>query len=115
MSHLTERNINILRIIVEEYLETWAVLGSKTLLRKYDLWVSPATVRNDMAHLESLDLIYQPYNSAGRLPTAKGLRAFVNYLMWQYPDYFLSEQKKSVNENFKDFSDYIHKIVFECL
>lgn len=113
MSHLTERNINILRIIVEEYLETGDVLWSKTLLRKYDLWVSPATVRNDMAHLESLDLIYQPYNSAGRLPTAKGLRAFVNYLMGQYPDYFLSEQKKSVNENFKDFSDYIHKIVFE--
>ena len=78
---LTQRNIDILKIIVEEYLSTGEVLGSKLLLKKYDLWVSSATVRNDMAKLEQLELVYQPYNSAGRLPTSKWLRAFVNYLM----------------------------------
>jgi len=44
-----------------------------------------------MAKLENLELVYQPYNSAGRLPTSKGLRAFVNYLMQSSPDYFLYE------------------------
>ena len=62
--NLTERNIEILKIIVEEYLQTGEVLGSKLLLRKYNLGVSPATVRNDMAKLENLELVYQPYNSA---------------------------------------------------
>ena len=71
MSNLTNRNIEILKIIVEEFLQTGEVLGSKSLLKKYDLGVSSATVRNDMATLETLELIYQPYNSAGRLPTAK--------------------------------------------
>ena len=78
---LTERNIKILKIIVEEYLETWEVIWSKLLLKKYNLWVSPATVRNDMAKLEELELVYQPYTSAGRLPTTKWIRAFVDFLM----------------------------------
>lgn len=101
---LTQRNIDILKIIVLEYIETWDVLWSKLLLQKYDLWVSSATVRNDMAKLEELELIYQPYNSAGRLPTTKWLRAFVNYLMEETPWYFLSEknQTKTIN-NLWDF------------
>lgn len=98
MSNLTGRNIEILKIIVEEFIQTWDVLGSKALLKKYDLWVSSATVRNDMAILESLDLIYQPYNSAGRLPTAKWLRAFISYLMKEMPNHFLEG---------KDFTDNI--------
>ena len=93
MTVLTKRNINILKIIVDEFIETWEVLGSKLLLKKYNLWVSPATVRNDMAILESLELIYQPYNSAWRLPTAKWLRAFINYLMEETPSYFLNSNK----------------------
>jgi transcriptional regulator of heat shock response len=113
MSQLTPRNIDILKIIVEEYLTTWELIWSKALLKKYNLWVSPATVRNDMVRLETLNLIYQPYNSAGRLPTSKWIRAFVNYLMQQYPDYFLGEEKKYVKENYKELSDYIHQIVFE--
>ena len=71
MASLTQRNIEILKIIIEEYIKTGEVLGSKMLLKKYDLGVSSATVRNDMALLEKLELIYQPYNSAGRLPTSK--------------------------------------------
>jgi len=114
MSALTPRNIEILKIIVEEYLETGDVLGSKLLLKKYDLGVSSATVRNDMALLEKLELVYQPYNSAGRLPTTKGLRAFVNYLMRETPSYFLQEKNISVSENdFRRINDYVHKIVYE--
>lgn len=106
---LTPRNIDILKIIVLEYLETWDVLWSKLLLQKYDLGVSSATVRNDMARLEELELIYQPYNSAWRLPTTKWLRAFVNYLMEETPWHFLPEinkQEKQIN-NLWDFWDNI--------
>lgn len=114
MSKLTSRNIEILKIIVEEYLETWWVLGSKLLLQKYDLWVSSATVRWDMAKLELLELVYQPYNSAGRLPTSKWLRAFVNYLMETSPDHFLNQNNIHLwEEKTKQISDFTDKITFE--
>ena len=100
---LTERNILILKIIVEEFLKTWKLIWSKSLLEKYDLWVSPATIRNDMASLEKLELIYQPYNSAWRLPSTKWLRAFVNHLMHQKPDFFITDNSNSINnENLKN-------------
>lgn len=114
MSNLTSRNIEILKIIVEEFLETWEVLWSKSLLKKYDLWVSSATVRNDMALLESLELIYQPYNSAWRLPTSKWLRAFINYLMKETPNHFLEWSNIKVkNNDIKTLEDFIYNIVFE--
>jgi transcriptional regulator of heat shock response len=114
MSNLTQRNIDILKIIVEEFLETWEVLWSKLLLQKYDLWVSSATVRWDMAKLETLELIYQPYNSAWRLPTSKWLRAFINYLMKSSPPYFLKESNINIWEKkIEKLSDFVHKINFE--
>jgi len=113
MSNLTERNIQILKIIIQEYIKTGGVLWSKLLLKKYNLWVSSATVRNDMATLETLELIYQPYNSAGRLPTAKWLRAFVNYMMEQTPEYFLEEKNTRVGaKNLREFSDFTHWVVY---
>ena len=114
MNTLTKRNIEILKIIVLEYIETWEVLWSKLLLQKYNLWVSSATVRNDMAKLEILELIYQPYNSAWRLPTCKWLRAFVNYLMKLTPDYFLQENNVELwTQKVKNLSDFTHKISHE--
>ncbi|MDQ7009117.1 MAG: hypothetical protein Q9M94_02400 [Candidatus Gracilibacteria bacterium] len=107
---LTQRNIDILKIIVDEYLATGQVLGSKLLLKKYDLGVSPATVRNDMATLEKLELLYQPYNSAGRLPTSKGLRVFVNFLMESTPEHFLQEKNVTNQNDFIKLGDYIHNI-----
>ncbi len=113
MAQLTQRNIEVLKIIIEEYIKTGEVLWSKLLLKKYDLWVSSATVRNDMALLETLELVYQPYNSAGRLPTAKGLRAFVNYMMQQTPEYFLEEKNTHVPaKNLREFSDFVHSLVY---
>ncbi|MDD2907082.1 MAG: hypothetical protein PHH98_00430 [Candidatus Gracilibacteria bacterium] len=110
---LTNRNIEILKIIVLEYLETGGVLGSKLLLQKYDLGVSSATVRNDMAKLEEMDLVYQPYNSAGRLPTSKGLRAFVNYLMQQSPEHFLQVKNDTKDSNINNIWDFSNKISYE--
>jgi len=113
MSNLTQRNIQILKIIIEEYIKTGDVLGSKLLLKKYDLWVSSATVRNDMAALETLELLYQPYNSAGRLPTAKWLRAFVNYMMEQTPEYFLEQNNSQFHtKTLREFADFVHNVVY---
>ncbi|PID87593.1 hypothetical protein CSB07_00540 [Candidatus Gracilibacteria bacterium] len=114
MANLTQRNIEILTIIVDEYLKTGKVMGSKLLLKKHDLGVSPATIRNDMSTLESLDLLYQPYNSAGRLPTTKGLRAFVNYLMEQTPDFFLQEKNLNTGKGgVTELADFIYRITYE--
>ncbi len=113
MTTLTTRNIEILKIIIEEYIKTGEVLWSKLLLKKYNLWVSSATVRNDMATLETLQLVYQPYNSAGRLPTAKWLRAFVNYMMEQTPEYFLEEKNSTFRSaNIRELSDFVHNLVY---
>lgn len=114
MSNLTTRNIEILKIIVEEFIETWEVLWSKALLKKYDLWVSSATVRNDMAILETLELIYQPYNSAWRLPTAKWLRAFISYLMKEMPNHFLDSKNLDIKaKDIKTLEDFIYNITNE--
>ncbi len=113
MFNLTDRNVDILSIIVKEYIETWKVLWSKTLLKKYNLWVSSATVRNDMGVLEELKLVYQPYNSAWRLPTTKWLRVYINYLMQHSPDHFLQEKTWKDDLTTKSLNDFIYKITFE--
>jgi transcriptional regulator of heat shock response len=82
-------------------------------LQKYDLWVSSATVRNDMAKLEELDLIYQPYNSAWRLPTSKGLRAFISYLMQETPEHFLQVRNDFNKKEIKNLWDFWNNLVFE--
>lgn len=92
MSKIFDRKIQVLKCIVEEYLRTGEVLGSKNLLKKHNLQVSSATIRNDMASLEQMGLIFQPYNSAWRLPTDRGIRVFVDYLMEELPLVFLEEK-----------------------
>jgi heat-inducible transcriptional repressor len=82
---IQDRKVQVLKYIIEEYIKTGEVMGSKSLLKQHDLGVSSATVRNDMASLEDMGLIFQPYNSAGRLPTTRGLRVFVDYLMETMP------------------------------
>jgi heat-inducible transcriptional repressor len=75
-----ERKVAVLRAIVEDYVATHEPVGSKTLAAHHELGVSPATIRNDMAALEEEGLIMQPHTSAGRIPTDKGYRAFVDAL-----------------------------------
>src|SRR5215203_7447436 len=75
-----ERKMAVLRAIVEDYVATQEPVGSKALVERHALGVSPATVRNDMAALEEEGLIAQPHTSAGRAPTEKGYRLFVDRL-----------------------------------
>jgi heat-inducible transcriptional repressor len=75
-----ERKLAVLRAIVEDYVSTQEPVGSKSLVERHQLGVSPATVRNDMAALEEEGFITQPHTSAGRIPTDKGYRLFVDRL-----------------------------------
>lgn len=75
---MTERQIAILTAIIEQYAEVASPVGSVTLAKLFN--VSSATVRSEMAKLEDLDLIAQPHTSAGRIPTDKGYRFYVNLL-----------------------------------
>src|SRR6478752_2924887 len=75
-----DRRLAVLRAIVEDYVSTREPVGSKALVERHRLGVSPATVRNDMASLEEEGLIAQPHTSAGRIPTDKGYRFFVDRL-----------------------------------
>jgi len=81
ISELNDRSREILRQIVDAYLETGDPVGSRTLSRRSALELSPATIRNVMADLEEAGLLYAPHTSAGRLPTEAGLRLFVNGLL----------------------------------
>ncbi|MBE1591392.1 heat-inducible transcriptional repressor HrcA [Nonomuraea angiospora] len=77
---LDDRKLAVLRAIVEDYVSTNEPVGSKALAERHNLKVSPATVRNDMAALEEEGYITQPHTSAGRVPTDKGYRLFVDRL-----------------------------------
>ena len=77
---LDERKLTVLRAIVEDYVSTTEPVGSKTLVDRHHFGVSPATLRNDMAVLEEQGFIAQPHTSAGRIPTEKGYRLFVDRL-----------------------------------
>jgi heat-inducible transcriptional repressor len=75
-----DRKLAVLRAIVEDYVATQEPVGSRALVDRHQLGVSPATVRNDMAALEEEGFITQPHTSAGRIPTDKGYRLFVDRL-----------------------------------
>jgi heat-inducible transcriptional repressor len=77
---MDDRKLQVLRAIVTDYVSSQEPVGSKALVDKHDLGVSPATVRNDMAALEEEGYITQPHTSAGRIPTDKGYRLFVDRL-----------------------------------
>lgn len=80
-TRITERQQKILKLIVQEYVASGRPVGSKTLTERYDVGVSSATIRNEMAELEQLGFLQQLHTSGGRVPTDKGYRYFVHYLM----------------------------------
>ncbi|MDX6332587.1 MAG: heat-inducible transcriptional repressor [Streptomycetaceae bacterium] len=96
---LSERRLEVLRAIVQDYVGTEEPVGSKALTERHSLGVSPATVRNDMAVLEDEGYIHQPHTSAGRVPTDKGYRLFVDKLAGVKP---LSTAERRAIQNFLD-------------
>jgi heat-inducible transcriptional repressor len=78
---LNDRKIKILEAIINDYIQTAEPIGSRTIAKKYDMGISSATIRNEMSDLEDMGFIIQPHASAGRVPTDKGYRFFVDSLM----------------------------------
>ncbi len=81
MQVLDERKMKILQAIIRNYLETGEPVGSRTISKYTDLNLSSATIRNEMADLEELGYIVQPHTSAGRIPSDKGYRLYVDHMM----------------------------------
>lgn len=78
---LSARQIQILKALIDEYIETAGPVGSEALDRKYNLGVSPATIRNEMAELIRLGYLRQPHTSAGRVPSPKAMKFYIDQLM----------------------------------
>src|SRR3972149_1774107 len=78
---LTERQKNLLRSIIEKYIETAEAVGSETIEKESNMGVSPATIRNEMVKLTALGYLRQPHTSAGRIPTSMGMKFYVDQLM----------------------------------
>ncbi|MEO5653198.1 MAG: heat-inducible transcriptional repressor HrcA [Marmoricola sp.] len=107
-----DRKLAVLRAIVGDYVSTREPVGSKALVERHHLGVSPATVRNDMAALEEEGLIAQPHTSAGRIPTDKGYRFFVDRLTQIKP--MSSAEKRAIStflEGAHDLDDVIQRSV----
>ena len=81
ITELNDRSREILRHIVDSYVESGEPIGSRTLSKRLNVDLSPATIRNVMADLEDSGLLYSPHKSAGRLPTDAGLRLFVDGIL----------------------------------
>lgn len=109
---MQERRLAVLRAIVEDYVTTREPVGSKALVERHHLGVSSATVRNDMAALEDEGLIAHPHTSAGRIPTDKGYRFFVDRLAEIKP--MSSAERRAVEsflEGAYDLDDVISRSV----
>lgn len=81
MNALTSRQTQILKALIDEYIETAVPVGSDALDKKYNLGVSPATIRNEMVALTKLNYLKQPHTSAGRVPTSGAMKFYVDQLM----------------------------------
>jgi heat-inducible transcriptional repressor len=96
---VSERGLQVLRAIVQDYVQTHEPVGSKSIVDRHSFGVSAATIRNDMALLEDEELIVAPHTSSGRVPTDKGYRVFVDHLAEIRP---LSSAQRSAISGFLD-------------
>ena len=109
---LTQRQIAILKAIIEEYITTAEPVGSETLEKKYNLGISPATIRNEMVRLGQMELLSQPHASAGRTPTPRALQYYVEHLM-KSKDLSVAEEV-SVKEKVWDYRQQMDKFLREA-
>ena len=108
---LTERKLNILKAIVKDYIETAEAVGSRTISKKYNLGVSAATIRNEMADLEELGYLIQPHTSSGRVPSEKGYKLYVDSLMngSELNDIEKHLIEETIHNNMNYMKDMIHE------
>ncbi len=116
---MDERKTRILEAIVKDYIESAEPVGSRTLARKHDLGVSPATIRNEMADLEMLGYLEHIHTSSGRIPSSKGYRFYVDDLLPPRPlgarekaliDKWYRAKVKAIDEVFKETARIISRV-----
>jgi len=111
MPDFTSRQIQILKTIIEEYINSAEPVGSEMLDKKYNLGISPATIRNEMVHLTEMGFLKQPHTSSGRIPTALALKYYVHELM--QPKNLSVADEVSVKEKIWDYRFQTDKLLRE--
>lgn len=109
MDNMKERKLRILSAIIRDYIITAEPVGSRTIAKKYDLGVSAATIRNEMSDLEELGLLIQPHTSAGRIPSEKAYRLYVDQIMQIKK--LDNTVEKSIRESYKEYVEQIEKSI----
>ncbi len=112
MFELTDRQIQILKAVIEEYIESAEPVGSETLDKKYNFGVSPATIRNEMVRLTTNKFLKQPHTSAGRVPTPMALKFYIQNLMKQKEMSVTDEV--SVKEKIWDYRQKANQLLREA-
>ncbi len=112
MVELTDRQIKLLKVIIEEYIETAEPVGSEMLDKKHALGVSPATIRNEMVRLTKNGFLKQPHTSAGRVPTPMALKFYIQNLMQQKQMSVTDEV--AVKEKVWDYRTQVDKLLREA-
>ncbi len=111
---MQNRRQQILQAIIAEYLQTAEPVGSKTIMQTYNINVSPATIRADMAGLEKEGFLIQPYTSAGRIPTDKAYRVFVDDIM---QDLAPAPNVESILEDYRHqlYNENLKREIFDAI
>lgn len=111
MTDLTERDQRVLEAVVNDHIQSGEPVGSRTVSKRYGLKVSSATVRNIMADLEEMGYLYQPHTSAGRIPTEKGLRLYLDSLMKSkaIEEHERALIRKALVETQRDLKELLHR------
>lgn len=112
MPELTQRQLQLLKAIISEYIETAEPVGSEKLDKKYNLGISPATIRNEMVRLTKLGYLKQPHTSAGRSPTHNAMKFYVTTLM--KPDDLSVTEEVTVKQKLWDHKDRMGKLMREA-
>ena len=110
---MDSRKAKILEAVVLDYIETAEPVGSRTISKKYDLGVSSATIRNEMADLEEMGLIEQPHTSAGRIPSEAGYRYYVDYLMNK--SNIQEEAKQLITSNIRNKREQVGEVLRDSM
>ena len=107
--NLTERKLKILHAIISNYIRTAEPVGSRTLSRNFDMAISPATIRNEMSDLEEMGYLTHPHTSAGRVPSDKAYRLYVNSMMEKVE--ISPEAKRNIKETLRADIDELDKTI----
>lgn len=106
---LSERKLKILQAIIDDFIFSAEPVGSRTLSKKYQLGISPATIRNEMADLEEMGYLTHPHTSAGRVPSDRAYRLYVDHLMSRYN--LPGEQQAAIRAKLTDHFNELNKTI----